>query len=752
MWFIGSFALVTFMVLLSWLLGQAILTAAGFRMPIWKPERAALGTVLGAAVLILASGWLSWLGFPMRGNGIILTADLVLLAVITLAWRWHRSSPVKRPSPNGRRLLPLMALSALVGFVLYLSLFSLLRDNAFDPYNDVISYISLGEYLQDHSFRVPIPVQVQSPVVAMPFMYQLRGWRMGANFFLALVQSWVPFSRSIDVYPAVSAFAVILDLLTVFLCGRWLVRMPVFYSLCGCLFGFTNLCQAYYVADLGMMNQLYGVAFFFTGLALAGRLYSAAPGGGRSWVVLLGLVSAALVSAYPEMLPMYGLSLIGAFGLRAIATRCWGWRRLVNLLLAGGLTAFLSNIEFLRAMKSVPFQMRLGGGWHIPYTPWQVIASWLGVFPGYNEWGFYSDFVGNGFLYWVQYILAWLIIALVAYSVAMLAARLQFFRFAEFSCAFTVYLGLTVYFAFFVMNPNLPGHLGQTWSISKLTIYSFPLGVCAFTLAFRRMPYGRPLVFSIALLSALSFWPIHDGLAHRRTAQVRSLTGNASDPFGAFTQFSAMVRNEADGRAVQLIIPVGALCHHYELAAYYLFPLPVASEQWKTAGCVYLGQYEGTGYLNPPAPHAFTLGSIQDQTAQGSPIPAGFLLRHDSSLPIATLTHGWTSLARSSGSWGNWSEGAGEIAIRLKRSETVELRGELECPLPNHGVAVRLDGRTIVENGCGPSGFTHVFEGLASGDHTLKFDAVPSENKEPAGRFFLHHFHIGDPPPTPPPA
>ncbi len=722
MWFLGSTALVLCLFAASVLLGEALLRLSGLRGP-GTPERSCLAAVLGTAALILAAGWLSWAGTPMRGWGPALVALLLFAALGVIR---------RRPAEPGAGGEAWKLVALLLAPPVICALWPVLRDGAIVPYGDTIPSISLGEFLQDHGFREAARRDWHSPLAGVANLFHRVGLRMGVHYLLGLVQSWAPGASSIEVFPAVAAWGAALVSATCFLIGRWLVRAGRGVATAAAVAATTGLGTAAFSVHWGVMNQLYGMSLLFAYLVLLQRLFSGKRSAGAC-VLPSGVLLAALVSAYSEMLPFAA----------AIAAAAWLWcaarrRRadgLVGAFAAAGLAALLANVELLRAARALRAQLGANPGGHVGYTDWQFLASWIGTYPGPNDTPLWSRESALHPRLFAVLLASGPAVALLA--AARLAARGRARRASPvLAGAALVFAALWCKFRWFTPNPWIPGATGHTWNLSKLALYALPLSAALLATGFKSGRWApRAFAWGVAAMFVLLL-PVHDRFSRDRVDLVRAATGEWRRPLGAYEALAAELRARTNGAPVRIAMPAedasGAL--HVETAAYYLTlaKQPFSVSGWHNGGSVYFGQNEGYAFTDDPRPPALTLLPAMHLLAGGGePLPGGFVIAPVGPLADAAFEGGWSLReADTEGRWHRWAAGGAAIRLRASAVGAIRISGSYVCARADQRIAIAAGDRPVGALECAGAGNQVLAIGplcLPAGETRLVFspDAAP---------------------------
>ena len=341
MWYLASLFLLIALLSSCVIVGTAVCRLLPRRI---RPYATfAFAPLMGLAVFVLlatATAWISgfhtWFCLPS-------TIALVLVAL--------------RLSGNpAKALKPAAAVSAYAVLPSLGWFFSLLRYEAFNPFNDALAYLTHAQWLQTHPFRETVKLSENYPGLANIISNQVQGFRIGASCVLGWVQAACGVQWSYLVYPAVVTLAMV--------GGAWALAGTAFFVVRRgrllCLLGGAAIATTFngfsFGADTGFFHQTYGTALGFATLSLLGMYvvvmrrrqpilpHQLIPG---------ALLAAATVFSYPEFAPFLALAaaafLAGAVLLRLARPTTVARFALVLCLL----TAALVNLELIRTFRSL---------------------------------------------------------------------------------------------------------------------------------------------------------------------------------------------------------------------------------------------------------------------------------------------------------------------------------------------------------------------------------------------------------------
>jgi hypothetical protein len=511
--FASSFLLVIVLFAASVVSGRLLCGAFGIRLlNRFSSIGLAASAIFGTAFWVLAFGVQSYAGLTAPQIARVLLGAHFGLFLLVL---YRRRTAVLWPT---RPVLPTIALVGVCMAIALVGLLPVLRGDGYDPLNDSIFYCAHADWMQEYPFGLfRGQYDDHRPISGAVIGFEEHGLRMGANFFLALVQAGSNASCSMLVFPAVMTFGLVLSVLAFYLCGRWALNLPPWVSIGGCI-AFALIAHPLFVgAHTGFLAQMYGVpALFFLTALLSRSLVT------HAWdaptAALIGLASAFMLSTYNEMLPLavwlmgwfLSLALVHAIRQRSGPALI----RFTMLIVVFGL--IFTNVELDRARRALPSQLTSTFGSEIRMSklefsdfalgcrlnefapllkPWDDIRSRFSVF--------YFGLAVLGVIYCIRARQGALLLALGG-LMALLA----------------------VYFAFFTKDP-FTGRVGHTWNLFKLAQWAYPfvliLQVAGIYLLIQTAPSIGWIVLTLAALNVLMSLPQHWGWSVHVSNRMRQI-------------------------------------------------------------------------------------------------------------------------------------------------------------------------------------------------------------------------------------
>lgn len=631
---------------------------AGFLLPRgWRHERPVLAPSIGAAILIVLAATASYAGLAMATAAPLIA--LGALALSTAGGFLSRRRPVA-PVHSWRLLAALhslglaAALSALLSALLY---------NAWNPYNDAFTYVSIADHLQLHSYFEPAVPTATEPLLTQMWLYQALGFRMGSTFLLAFATALFRATYAFDLYLPVLALAVWLAVPGFWvLCRRGLFLSPRSSTLAAAFYGLhtgipiTN-------AIWGFQPQAWGYAMVFPYLALHVRASSRDDRVRR--LLAAGLFGGTLLLAYTELVP---------FAVAAVGT-CYAVRLLrgrlklssavvagVGPLVASALVAPVAAVRFVPALR---VQASVVVGW----DPGFSLFDYFALLSGYRSFAqSVVDAPGTaGLIVRLATVAATCTAAYAAFTLKRGIAR-------QLMLVGIVFVLAVGWFSLGASNPWQAGAVGQPWSTYKAVTYAFflfaALWGCGLSALWNKGGLSR-LFAAGQFVAFLVFFVV----ASLQTAdvvsrEIRGATGNESDPIAEYKRVPELLAGQPDGQAVNLQIP-DAAWRHRQMVAYFL-RRPVVAD-WSNDP--YIGAYLPGGGKLRSDPRLPSL--IFGPPSPGQSIARLELVADATLLVDATLGEGWHAREADGRDWWRWAGQQGSMEILVQRAGWITLSADL---------------------------------------------------------------------------
>jgi hypothetical protein len=354
--------------------------AIGALIIVWLPSRMQpaarlfLAVPLGCALLALVATLLGWFGHGFGGwHCLIVTVLLTGCGV----WTGRRHLP-----GWGRELAPLSAFALLGSFSI---LAPLMRFGAFCEYNDTFMYLTHAQWLQHHGFLGHAHTEGGHPAWSQIVYFRDTSMRMGASFLLGWMQSAFQLDWSYEVFPTLSALALLCGALSIggtvlaacpgARAEAWLAALAVAATVNGFAFG----------AATGFFGQTWGLAFVTLAFALRGLEMMDRPAGTgplsrwRSGTAV-GIAVAAAMHCYWDLAPFTAAGLAASYFVPwpGRERRAWrdAWACAWPALLA---SVVLVNAEWIRAWRGILINIKLVVANPVNWPLWTFPAHALGL-------------------------------------------------------------------------------------------------------------------------------------------------------------------------------------------------------------------------------------------------------------------------------------------------------------------------------------------------------------------------------------
>lgn len=547
----------------------------------------AYAPLVGLAAFVLLATAIGWAGFGFK-TWICLP---LTVAVVGAALRFCHD---RAAAFTAAAKASAFAILASIGWFL-----SVIRFQAFNPYNDAYTYLVQAQWLQNHPFREMVRPSGQYPAWTQIALYQTLHLRMGASFLLGWVQAAFAADWSYLVYPVVMAFPLIAAALAVAGTLRLAVGSGSVISwLCGAVI-LTTLNGFSFGTLLGFLPQTYGIAFAFAGLCLLGMyVWSLRQGDVIRPLALfpVALVFSALLFSYPEIAPLVLIATFVNLLIQLWLTPSLN-RSFIRLAAGVSLAVLLvANAEVLRVAESLRIQANAVVGGPVVWTPLQFVAHASGFLSGAwdgSYWTFRSATITE------------LAVSLLLTATCVVLIRYRHELQWEPICPAPIVIGVGtaawLYFRYVSKSPWTEG-VGQSWSQFKISnwtsVFVLFLVTCAIALASRRGAILRSLAILALLLWQASGLAWNYVLADYRTRPFRNETGFNQAPFDSYYKIRSVAR--LAGRE-PIYLDLGGQHHkNRQMLTYFLSDRPVISD-WSDDGYLFpmLPQADRTYQLEP---------------------------------------------------------------------------------------------------------------------------------------------------------
>lgn len=554
-----------------------LMTMVGLRISDLLPARLRpvgrfyFSPLFGLAVFILIATLHGWLA-PFHKGTPLLEALLLVLVAFSLE---------KKKKNLPFYFLFLFLFSILASTTV---LFTILRFETYNSFNDTFTYLVHGQWLQEHPFSERVISSGFYPALTQISLYQNAGHRMGASFLLGWVQAAFGLTWSYYAYPAAILLPFIAGSLAVGGAIKLIVhRQRSISILIACAVailpnGFT------FGAVYGFYPQTFGLAFAVGGVILIGGLISQSLRQHQTNKLVINtipisLIFSALALAYNDLLPFIGAATF-AFIFVFIAFRFSEIKKvLLPLLILIVQVAVVINFEFIRIVRN--FIRTLLGvaagshaiGWPVRWAPWEFIA---------HSFGFKSP-IERVWLFRYE------IFTMVVFAVVF--SSLLYFLYLQFQKKLSIYLYLNsfvilvfiagfFYFRYFVKPPH-PAETGNTFLQFKLAKWAAPFCFIWLGTAFAYFS-DRFRKLSKALTSFLIISILLSTVENYKVAE--HITNNFLDETGyRHSAFSSLLHlrelTEGIDKNEVIYVNLGAIHHKlHQMVAYTLHDRKLAAD------------------------------------------------------------------------------------------------------------------------------------------------------------------------------
>lgn len=696
----------------------------------WPRERILLAPVLGAGVLVWLSGFLSYCGLSMRTAAPI----ICICGIATSAagvWIAHRRHEFVFKSSGTAAYAHVLGLiggsSALASIFLY---------HAWNPYTDAFTYISIADFLQNHSFLSPAIPGATHPVLTQVFIYQQGGYRMGSNFLLSFFAALFHADYSFDVYMPVLSLGLWLAVPGFWVFCRRALFMPALATVFATMIFALHTGIPITNAEWGFMPEAWGFVFMLPFLALYMRAGNGCDRIRR--IIATGVFGGLLLLTYTEIVPFI-LLFVALYSTHRIWHR--EIRRRAKKLQLTTLIPF-STLAYVAGPILVAMAIAPLATWHfIPVIIRQSHAvvggdihlsalDYIGMLSGFRSLA-ETDILSPGILGTI-----WRLAALTATTIVLVTAirgprrvRLQIG-----SLAIPFILAL-LWFGLYATNPWEQGKVGQPWDIYKLITYSFFLFValwgCGLAVLWKGYGFNRLLALA-QVLAFLAFFPV----ATVRTARVQAnqmevFTGTRVNPIVQYKRIPSMLRSIPQDLPVNLLIP-SEEGKHQQLVAYFMHR-PVIAD------------WSEDGYVWPHMDHSkpFQVQSeyptLYYDTSEGPGTVAHLKLIPSAGIGVmVAFGPGWWSAEQDGKNRWRWLQQRGEIDLTvIGKGGWLTLTGELAVANKQRTITISVNDQpeitstyTLPPRWFEPFTWTRVY--LSGGRHQVFISA----DGPPGG--FLH--------------
>lgn len=534
------------------------------------------------------------------------------------------------------KILRYVALVSVVGTVASIGfLFSIIRFDAYNPFNDTFTYLVHAQWLQQHSFREAPTVSGSQPLWSQVLLYQNLHARMGASFLFGWVQALFGLEWSYMVYPSVVLLPLAGGALALSGACAFAVRRSRMISLVAGTAAATTVNGFSFGTVAGFLPQTYGLAFAFGGLTLLAIIIFGTPGTSRTRVRVLipiALLFAALVYSYPEIVPFVAIAAALFLLLAARLRPELGPRVMHTCIATAAIVSLMVNFEAYRLVRSLLVQMSAVVGGPVPWTPAQFLSHSLGLLSG--AWD------GSVFVLKSGAITENVTLAFAVFAAAAVRARRHQIQMAPVwaaLCMVVVAAGAFVYFRYISISPWTVG-VGESWSQFKLSNWLSPfiifLASCGLVSVAKPHHWSRSAVIGFLVAWQAVGLIANYRLANGRTIGIRQETGYDHAPFDAYRDLRQLLVRRANQEPVFLDL-AGPHHKNRQMICYFLWDQKLAS-QWSDDGYIFPSLSPDQRNV-PVQPGMLVLGPAQPTALPGERRVGSMALSRAGDRPVILL-------------------------------------------------------------------------------------------------------------------
>jgi hypothetical protein len=362
------------------ILGFSLVSALNGRTNLLR--NALLSPVVGSAVNVLVALWVGIAGVPFNRAGLVVSSALLVLAIVSLAWL--------RPILPAKRLVPFAGTVLLGALLTGNPMFKFGFDWISFGNDDMANYTLASNFVSNYGLLDVPPAKriIEDRDISAFLWYYIVGG--GERPGLEIANGWMGSTAHLSSHQIYMPMMLALHLTLISVTGALLMQARKYrlVALLGC---FWMACSS--LNSLGtvyqLMGQVFGLALLVALCTLLCTPYKTVPQRANiRHVALCGILFAALLIVYPELLPFLLLAFAVCHGTYLLRGQEY-WKVLVPSTLLIGLTSLvLTNIVIVGVISDTVHRLRhaVGG------TPQANM-----LFPFYllpsgpaHLWGFYA--------------------------------------------------------------------------------------------------------------------------------------------------------------------------------------------------------------------------------------------------------------------------------------------------------------------------------------------------------------------------
>lgn len=489
-----------------------------------------LAIILSVSGVIILVFWLSCFGIQMKKIKRIILCSVSFLLFVQIARKKIEFHEMRKDT-----LIKLFL--SIIPSIIYLGPIVITRRLYF--YSDLQTYCSMADWYRDSTYFTPVALGDYNGWLNLVEKYYTEGLRCGSQFLLSFFTDIFSVEFSIELFAPVMAFGIFLYTLAIWHCAENFIGTPdrktinVMILFCG-----LNSTVLLWTATTGLMPQMYGFSLALTVVSLFINKCSFNKKGRMH--IAFGIIGAALVLVYGEIVPFIVLGLLIYFGICYLENKSDGKIMLRYLMLELLAVVIFSAIYIPNFVKSIFFQMSDLVGYEIPFG----ILEYLGYF-------FSTIYVNT--IYSFDTIDFFQIISLFMTISLLILFVKSFFSGnygrdikKEFLCLSIPFIVMGIYYLFLAENPYREGETGNSWNIYKIIQYytalMLPYVVYLILRLIYQIKYKKIMVFLFwgwcvfNIVSAISY-------SNYITVYATTLTGNKENPTLEYYKLSEKYRN-----------------------------------------------------------------------------------------------------------------------------------------------------------------------------------------------------------------
>lgn len=487
--------------------------------------RLSLGILTATGLSIISIFILSYLGIPMKIISYLLIGMVLSLFLLQLYRRKISFLDMKKVDSNNiKRFIIAVCIPILylLPIIVYKRIYY---------YSDLQTYVCNADFYRTNSYLTPPPFDSFSGWLYGPFLYFEHGLRCGAQLFLAFWSELFRVELSIEVIASCMALGIFLFIIAALYFGenfsekldnKTLTTIVVMSGL--------NTTVIIWSASTGLFPQLYGFSFALTTISCFFNrgIFKKSIGSH----ILLGIVGAALVISYGELVPFVALGLfiyfLFIFFKKNVATK-----EMIKYLVFDLISVLLFSALYLpNFVKSIFYQLKTLVGYEMPID----ILKYLGYFFStiYVNGGYQEEITGEHIV-WI--LLTLIVVTLFIGGLIEIIKNKHTQIITEIVSITIPYIIMAIYYGFVAKNPYREGLRGNSWSIYKLVQYytAFMIPYTAIFIA-KAIKILNRKKFSILLAFVWILSNIGYGIRYGDyiTKWACTLTGNAESPMDEY--------------------------------------------------------------------------------------------------------------------------------------------------------------------------------------------------------------------------